>query len=91
MVLVPDGAWHCSLGTRAGGCTSLVDSTSWAQRASLGQAVCWWDQRLVAFLILGPLRALLLLDPRLTSTTFLRLPETSTLQAYRISFTKDLA
>lgn len=63
----------------------------WAQRASIGQAICWWDQQLVAFLVLGPLRALLLLDPRLKATRFLRLAEMSTLQTYRIGFTKDLA
>lgn len=63
----------------------------WAQRASVGQAVCWYDQLLWAFLILIPFRLLLLLEPRTRAARFVRPSEMRELKTYRISILNELA
>lgn len=63
----------------------------WAQEASIGQAVCWYDQTLWAFLILVPFRPLLYLDPRLRGTRFLSISEMRGLKTYKISLVADIA
>lgn len=63
----------------------------WAQRASIAQAVCWYDQNLLATLILIPFRVLRRLDSRLASTRLLSASEMSELKTYKISLVSDLA
>ncbi|PRA78407.1 hypothetical protein CQ045_18555 [Microbacterium sp. MYb66] len=63
----------------------------WAQKASVAQAVCWYDQILWAFLILIPFRALRYIDPKAKTVRCLRLSEMRDLKAYKISLINDVA
>lgn len=63
----------------------------WVQKASVAQAVCWYDQILWAFLILVPFRALLYADPRAKTVRFLKISEMRNLKTYRISLVNDVA
>jgi hypothetical protein len=56
----------------------------WAQRATIKQAMCWYDQNLWALLILVPFRVLMRVDAGLRSLRLLRLSEMRTLETYRI-------
>lgn len=71
-------------------------TTSWllvhwrAQKASIAQAVCWYDQNLWATLILIPFRVLKRLDPQVASARFLSVSSMSDVKTYKISFVSEL-
>lgn len=62
----------------------------WAQKASIAQAICWYDQNLWAILILIPFRVLKRLDPQVASARFLSVSSMSDVKTYKISFVSEL-
>ncbi|MFJ4172877.1 hypothetical protein [Microbacterium sp. NPDC089696] len=56
----------------------------WWQRASLGQAACWYDSLLTLFLIFVLLRPLLYRDPQLQAQRFPKIPAIGAIEPYRL-------
>lgn len=64
---------------------------SWAQKASVGEAICWYDQNFLAFLLLVPFRYLRIRRPELRATKYLRLSAMRGMKTYKISILNELA
>ncbi|MDF2561427.1 MAG: hypothetical protein K0R99_2873 [Microbacterium sp.] len=61
---------------------------SWAQKARLGQAICWYDWNFAAFLFLVPFRPALRYSTGEEKIRFLRMSEMREMPTYRISLTQ---
>lgn len=62
---------------------------SWAQKATLGQAICWYDWNFIAFLLLMPFRPALRYSTGDERIRFLRISEMRVIQTYKIALTQQ--
>lgn len=56
----------------------------WAQRVSIGQAICWYDQNFLVILILVPFRYLMHRNPELRAAKFIPLSGMPTTKTYKM-------
>ena len=63
----------------------------WAQKASVGQSICWYDQNYFLLMLIGPFRYLRAINPEMKKARLLRFSEMREVEPYRISFIGEMA
>lgn len=61
---------------------------SWAQKATLGQAICWYDWNFIALLLLAPFRPALRYSTGEEKMRFLRISEMRVMRTYKIALSQ---
>lgn len=63
----------------------------WAQKASVGQSICWYDSNYFMVMLVGPLRFMRVSNPELKNARILRFSEMREVEPYPIRLIGNIA